>query len=165
LTLLPEVIKCREVIKKAQELRITASDEQLQEFADQYRTVRGLYSSGEMLNFLKNNGLTEDDFETFCEASVLTIALKNHLATERKIEEYFVNNWAEFDQARISMISVKEKALADEILVQIAEEGEDFHKLARKHSTDEATKYSGGYLGRVSRRMLSPDISAKVFNG
>jgi parvulin-like peptidyl-prolyl isomerase len=49
-------------------------------------------------------------------------------------------------------------------LIQVNEEGEDFHKLARKHSIDETTKYFGGYVGLVSRRMISPEVSAKVFN-
>jgi parvulin-like peptidyl-prolyl isomerase len=159
-----EIIKYKEVLKKAKELGMSASDEQLQEFADQYRTTRGLYSSDEMLNFLKSNGLTEDDFEDFCEATILLMALKNHLATEKKIEEYFINNRPQFDLARISILLVKGKTLADELLIQLNEEGEDFHQLARKHSIDEATRYLGGYIGNVSRSMLSPEISAKVFN-
>ena len=159
-----EAIKYKEVMKKSKELGLSVSDEQLQQFADDYRAIRGLYSGDEMLNFLKGNGLTEDDFEAFCEASALMAALKNHLATEKKIEEHFINNRSEFDLARISIIIVKEETLADEILIQVNEEGEDFHKLARKHSIDEPTKYSGGYVGLVSRRMLSPEVSAKVFN-
>jgi parvulin-like peptidyl-prolyl isomerase len=143
---------------------MSASDEQLQEFADQYRTIRGLYTSDEMLNFLNINGLTEDDFEAFCEATILLIDLKNHLATEKKIEEYFINYRSEFDLARISILWVKGKTLADELIIQVNEEGEDFHQLARKHSVDEATRYLGGYVGNVSRGMLSPEISAKVFN-
>jgi len=163
-SLFSEIIKYKEVLKKAKELGMSASDEQLQEFADQYRAIRGLYSSNEMLNFLKSNGLTEDDFEAFCEATILLMFLKNHLATEKKIEEYFINYRSQFDLARISILLVKEKALANEIMIQINEEGGDFHQLARKHSIDEATRFSGGYVGNISREMLSPEISAKVFN-
>jgi len=159
-----EMIKYKEVVKKSKELGLTITDEELQEFADQYRSICSLYSADEMENFLKVNGLTEDDFEEFCEAGILAVALKNHLATEKQIEEFFINNRTEFDLARISILSVKEKNLADEIKIQVNEEGEDFHKLARKHSIDEATRHLGGYVGNVSRRMLSPEISAKVFN-
>jgi len=159
-----EIVKYKEVVKKAKELGMTVSDEQLQEFADQYRTIRGLYSSDEMLNFLKSNGLTEDDFEAFCESTILLMVLKNHLATEKKIEEYFVNFRSQLDLARISILLVKGKTLANEIMIQVNEEGEDFHQLARKHSIDETTRYSGGYIGNVSREMLSPEVSARVFN-
>jgi parvulin-like peptidyl-prolyl isomerase len=159
-----ETIKYKEVMKKAKDLGFEVSDEQLQQFADDYRAIRGLYSRDEMLNFLRSNGLTEIDFEAFCEASLLMVVLKNHLAAEEKIEEHFINNRSEFDLARVSIITVKEENMANEILIQVNEEGEDFHKLARKHSIDETTKYSGGYVGLVSRRMLSPEVSAKVFN-
>ena len=159
-----QIIKNKEVRKKAEGLGLAVSDDELQEFADHYRAMRGLHTADEMLRFLKEAGLTEDDFEAFCEASVLTMAVRDRLSTEQRIEEYFVNNRPEFDLARISTLTVKEKALADEIIIQVNEEGEDFYRLARKHSVDESTRYSGGYVGLVSRRMLSPEVAAKVFN-
>jgi len=162
--ILSEIVKYKEVVKKAKELGLAVSDDELQEFSDQYRATRGLYSSDEMLKFLKINGLTEDDFESFCETTILLMFLKNHLATGKKIEEYFINNRSQFDQARTSILLVKEKTLADEIMIQVNEEGEDFHQLARKHSVDGATRYQGGYIGNVSRSMLSPEVSARVFN-
>lgn len=48
--------------------------------------------------------------------------------------------------------------------MQVTEDGEDFHTLARSHSLDETTKHYGGHLGPITRKMLSPDVSAKVFN-
>ena len=159
-----QIIKNKEVRKRAEGLGVTVSDEQLQEFADQYRTIRGLYTSDEMLRFLKEAGLTEDDFEAFCEASVLTMAVKDRLSTEQRIEEYFVNNRPEFDLARISLLTVREKNLADEIIIQVNEEGEDFHRLAREHSVDENTRYSGGYAGLLPRRMFPPEVASRVFN-
>jgi len=159
-----EIIKNKEVMKKARELNIELPDEQLQQFADNYRNLRGLHSAEAMITFLENAGLTEDDFETFCELSLLTASLKDHLADDKKIEAYFVNNRSDFDYARLSIIVVQEEHLAREIIIQVTEEGEDFHALARKHSLDEATKYAGGYTGMLSRQMLPPDVSAKVFN-
>ena len=159
-----EIIKNKEVMRKAKELNIEVSDGQLQQCADNFRTLRGLYSAEEMLNFLENTGLAEEDFETFCEFSLLTSAVKDHLTDEKKMEDYFVNNRSDFDCARISMVIVEEENLASEIIIQVTEEGEDFHSLARKYSLDEATKYSGGYVGLISRQMFPPEISAKVFS-
>jgi peptidylprolyl isomerase len=90
--------------------------------------------------------------------------VKDHLCTEQKIQEYFVNNRASLDAAMISVIVVENENLANELKMQIEEDGEDFHRLAREHSIDETTKYAGGYAGIVTRNMLEPDISAKVFN-
>ena len=159
-----EAIKHKEVLKKVRELNIQVSDEQLQEFADSYRTLRGLHSVEAMTAFLEKGGLTEDDFENFCELSLLTAALKDHLADKKRIEEYFINNRSDFDYARISIIVVTSENLASEIVIQVREDGEDFHALARTHSVDEGTKHSGGYAGLISRQVLSPDISAKVFS-
>jgi len=157
-----EMIKNKEVLKKAGELGITVSDEELQSFADNFRSLQGLHSASDMNMFLDKSGLTIDDFETFCEGSILTNHLKENFAGERQIEEYFVNNRSDFDLVRISSITVKEENLAHEIIMQVEEDEEDFHVLARKHSLEDS-KYAGGYIGLVSRKMLSPDITAKVF--
>lgn len=159
-----EIIKNKEVTKKANELKIRVSDDQLQQFADKFRTLRGLHSADDMIRFLENAGLSEEDFETFCETSLLATSLKEHLADEKKIEAYFVNNRSDFDCARVSIIVVGDENLANEIIIQVTEDGEDFHELARKHSMDEATKHSGGFVGTVSRRMFPSEIAAKVFN-
>ena len=159
-----EIIKHREVMKKAKELKIEVTEEQLQQFADNFRTLRGLYSAEEMVHFLQNAGLTDDDFEAFCESSLLTAALKEHLADEKKIKEQFVNNRSDFDLARISIIVVNDENLANEIILQVTEDGEDFHGLARKHSLDEATRYCGGYAGIISRRIFPPEVNSKIFS-
>ncbi len=159
-----EVIKGKEVLKKARELKLEVSDEELQAFSDNFRKVCGLYTAQETLEFLENAGLSEDDFELFCETSILTSAVKDYLAANDKIEEYFVNSRAELDLARISSIMVEDEGLANEIVLQVTEDEEDFHALARRYSMDERTKYAGGYIGFVRRDMLQPEISAKVFN-
>jgi peptidylprolyl isomerase len=159
-----EIIKSKEVVKKAKELKISVSVKELQQCADSYRVNHGLFSAEETYDFLKKSGLSEEDLETFCETSLLTAKLMDYLADEKKIKEYFVNNHLRFDLARIHIIVVKEKGLANEIFIQIEEEGKDFHAAAREYSTDESTKYGGGYLGLVTRSMLEPEVAAKVFN-
>ena len=158
-----EMIKNKEILKKAGELDITVSDEELQDFADNFRSLQGLHSAGDMNTFLEKSGLSVDDFEAYCEGAILSNHLKEHFAGEKQIEEYFVNNRSDFDLVRISSITVKEENLAQEIIMQVEEDEEDFHVLARKHSLEDS-KYAGGYIGFVSRKMLPPDITAKLFN-
>jgi parvulin-like peptidyl-prolyl isomerase len=159
-----EIIKNKEVLKKAKELQISVSVKELQKCADSYRANHGLFSAERTYDFLNKAGLSEDDLEAFCENSILTAKLTDQLADDMKIEEYFVNNHSDFDLARIHKIVVKEKGLADEILIQIEEEEKDFHTGAREYSIDESTKYGGGYFGFVTRNMLQLDVAAKVFN-
>jgi hypothetical protein len=159
-----EIIKTKEAVKKARDLQMEVSETELQHFADNFRALRGLYSAEEMLAFLENATLTEDDFTTFCESSVLTVALIDRLADEKKIEEYFVHHRSEFDFARISIIVVEEMNLASEIVMQVTEEGENFHTLARKHSRDQVTKHAGGYVGWISREFFPQEVNAKMFS-
>ena len=116
------------------------------------------------IHHLEKEGLTLDDFEAYCETKILMNRIKDHIADEKGIEDYFYNNRAALDQARISCIIVKNENLANEIIMQVTEEGEDFHALARKYSEDGQSKYSGGYVGVISREKLPPEVGAKVFN-
>jgi parvulin-like peptidyl-prolyl isomerase len=158
------MIMHREAVKKARELGLEVADEALQQFADGFRALRSLYSADEMIRFLASAGLGEEDFEAFCESSVFCMLLKEKLADEKAIEAYFINNRSQFDYARISVIVAGEENLAKEIVIQVTEEGADFHALARKHSLDESTKYAGGYRGLLTREMFPPEVSAKVFS-
>ena len=159
-----DLIRRKEVVNKARELGVEVPTDELQQFCDNFRTVQGLQSAEDTMRFLEQNGLTLDDFEEFCEGAVLTNILREHLADEKVIADYFMNSRLDFDLARVSSIMVADENLANEIVMQVTEDGEDFHGLAREHSLDEQTKCGGGYVGMVSRSMLSPDASAKVFN-
>jgi len=161
--ILREVVVRREVVRKAQELGLGASDEQLQAFCDEFRVRRGLHAAEDTRRFLSAWGLTEDDLEAYCESCVLVAAVRDALADENRITEHFVNNRSEYDRARISVLCVEAQELAREIVMRVAEDAEDFHQLAREHSTDETTRHAGGYVGVVGRSTLSPQVAAKVF--
>lgn len=162
--ILAEILQRKVVRDKANELGIIASDEELQHFTDTFRVTHGLYSAEETLAFLKAAGIEEDDFEEYCELSVQSTTLRDHLADDRSVQAYFINHRSEFDLARISIIVTASEDLANELVMRITEDEDDFHQLAREYSLDETTKYSGGYVGVVNRRSLSPELAAKVFN-
>jgi len=159
-----EILQRKVVLDKANELGIIVSDEDLQSFSDTVRVSSGLYSAEEMLSFFETTGIRQDDFETFCESSVLSTAIKDHLADDKSVREYFINHRSEFDVARISIIVTASEDLANELVMRITEDEDDFHQLAREYSLDETTKYSGGYVGVVNRMSFSPELAAKVFN-
>jgi hypothetical protein len=163
-SVLAEMVKRGEIAKKAAELGIKVTDEQLQSFADSFRSARGLHTAEATTQFLQTWGLNDDDLESFCESSVMAQRVEETIASDAAIKDYFANNRSEFDLARVSIIVVEKAGLADEITMQVTQDGEDFHALARKHSVDETTKYAGGYAGMVTRAMLEPEMAAKVFN-
>ncbi|MDE2799792.1 MAG: peptidylprolyl isomerase [Gemmatimonadota bacterium] len=56
-----------------------------------------------------------------------------------------------------------DEGVAEELCLQVKEEGADFYTLARRYSQDEATRPAGGYLGRRRRRDLSQGVAPLVF--
>jgi peptidylprolyl isomerase len=159
-----QIIQVREAVKKAKSLGLTISQDDLQNYVDGFRISFGLHGAEDTKRFLSDAGATVDDLEAFCEAALLTAAVKDHLADDATVEAHFINHRARYELARISVAVVANADLAREIVMQVTEEDEDFHKLARTHSLDEATRYAGGYVGLVSRETLPAEVSAKVFN-
>lgn len=159
-----EVIRFREVARKARELGLAATDEEVQQAADEFRTAHGLYSADAMMAFLASAGMSVEEFESHCEVAVWFPKVVDSIATEQRINEYFAENRADLDRVRISRIIVSGESLCREILLQVQEEGEDFHRLARKHSEEEGTRYAGGHIGWVYRRAFSPEIAARIFS-
>ncbi len=159
-----EIVKMKEAVKRGKELNIVVSDEELQRFADSFRAARGLRSARETLQFFEDAGINADDFEWFCEASLLTASLEDHIAGDHEIAEYFIVNRSQLDLARIAVALVQDENVANEIVMQVNEDGKDFHALARQYSVDEATRYAGGYVGLITRNMLPPEVAVRVFN-
>jgi parvulin-like peptidyl-prolyl isomerase len=161
--LLRAMIRNREAAKEARRMGIQPSDRQLQQFADEFRRERGLWTAETTLAFLRGAELTLRDFEAFCESAVLASAFREHLADEKGIQQHFADHRSEFDRARISVILVKAEGLANEIKIRVRENGEDFRALARRYSQDAATRSFGGKIGEVHRHRLPPFLAAKVF--
>lgn len=143
---------------------IAVSDEELQQAADGFRRDEGLQKTGDMEQWLKEHYMTVEDLEARLEQSVATHKLKDKIATEEAVERYFAENRLSFDAARISHIVVEREGVAAELFAQITEEEADFYALARRYSTDRASKGGGGYLGGVNRKELSPAEEAVVFS-
>jgi parvulin-like peptidyl-prolyl isomerase len=60
-------------------------------------------------------------------------------------------------------ISVTKESEAEEILMEIRDDGKDFPELATKYSNDETTNLSAGYFGKVGRGQLPMEIEQKLF--
>jgi parvulin-like peptidyl-prolyl isomerase len=158
------VIVKREAARRARELGCSVSNGELQGYADLFRRAHGLESAVETFAFLERLAMTQDAFEDYCETCVLAEKLVEHLSDSEKTNAHFIAHRAVYDRADISVIIVKEASLARELLMQMKEEGRDFHALARQHSLDGSSRLAGGFLGTVYRSDLEPGIAAKVFN-
>lgn len=159
-----QVLQNSIIMELAHKHDIIVSDEEIQAFADNYRIMNGLFSATDMMAFLEAGNIKLDEFENFCEAMILNYRLKDIIIQEDEIKKYFSENKTHYDFVRISIIKVKDENSMKEIAAKLKEDGEKFHKLARQHSIDESTKYTGGYAGLFSRGYFGPDVETKIFN-
>lgn len=145
----------------AQEQGITASAEELQQAADQFRADRNLYSVADTERWLQTNGLTLDDFEEQLRSMVLADKIKRSWSDEN-VAQAFAQRKVDLDAAEISMIVTPDEAVAAEVRAQIVEEGAEFMLMARDHSQHKSAKW-GGYIGSVRRGDLAAPVAAAVF--
>ena len=114
--------------------------------------------------WLVENHLTFDEWGAMLEGGLLARRVRKAV-TGKKIEPYFAQHRLDFDRATISRLVVAQEGLARELRAQIVDEDAAFHALARRHSTEAATRPMGGYAGEVKRGDLPAALQAEVFGG
>ena len=141
---------------------IEATDEEIQTVADEFRVARELYDADATEAWLTNHFLSYEDWETLLVHEIITRKLRDAVTTGQ-LEHHFVVNRLKYDTAAISRIVVKDEDVARELRAQIADDGADFHALARAYSIDNATRLAGGYAGLVRRPDMEAEVEAAVF--
>ena len=162
LRFMEEAMDARIVSDTAGQSGISVSHEELQEAADVFRVDHGLHEARAMHEWLAEQGRTVGEWQEFLEQGLLADKLRNALF-DKQVEHYFTENEKDFDRAVISRIIVADEGLAAELWYRVFDDGEDFYTVARTHSTDAATRPSGGLLGPVGRKDLPPVVRAAVF--
>jgi parvulin-like peptidyl-prolyl isomerase len=161
--LLEDIIKDKLTVHAAKRAGISISTEELQERADQFRRVKGLHRAVEMNRFLDAARMTLEDFEQYLTEMLYHEKMLDQIGREDAVDEYFNLNAPKFDSIEISHIVVDSEGKAREVMALLEDDPDSFGELAREHSLAD-TRADGGYVGRVLRGALSPEVEAKVFN-
>lgn len=148
---------------RAKQQGLSVTDEELQTAADDFRRQRGLHSAAETEKWLEQAGLSLEDFEQMLERQLLREKLKAQAIPDDAVERYFAENRQSFESAELSQFHVGTQGKAEELLAQIEDEGADFAELVAQHGTDEAARNSGGRVGQVNRKALSPEVEGVVY--
>jgi hypothetical protein len=99
------------VVRKAgADAGISITDNELQHEADAARKAAGLNKSADTLRWLREQALTEEDFEASCEYRLVAEKLKEKVTFD-KIESYFDAHRSEFD----GDLSKNQAAVADRL--------------------------------------------------
>ncbi len=160
--LLRAILVERVIRERAEEAGISVDDQALQREADAFRQRNKLFKAAETRAWLSAQGLDQDGFERMLELALLRRKLIA-LVPEQEIEQAFLNQRGRLDRARISRLLVADRALAEELLLQIEEEGADFRSLAMRYSQEPEARDAAGYAGWVSREALDGDVAVAVF--
>ncbi|HLR20559.1 MAG TPA: peptidylprolyl isomerase, partial [Tissierellaceae bacterium] len=160
-SLIGEKIVDQELEKEDKEVSEEDLDKEIEKMAEQYggeeafeqvlasqgQTLEGL-EEGILFN-LKVKALLEDEIEV----------------SDEEIEEYFEENkdqLGEKEEVDASHILVEEEDEAKEIKEKL-DDGEDFEKLAEKHSID-GSKDEGGKLGFFGKGEMVPEFEEAAFD-
>ncbi len=154
----------RLVFQLAEREGLRLSPDALQGGVDEWRYRRHLERTDDTARWLAQTGVTLDDVADHVAAEMLEEALVHHI-TGGQVEAFFTENKLEFDEAEVSWILTADRGVAAEITTQVRDEGVDFGRSALRHSEDDRTRRSGGYVGRLRRRDLPEGVAAKVFSG
>lgn len=142
---------------------IYSSKEQLQVAIDELRYREGLESLEALEHWLESNYQTLVSLQNGIETRLLYGLIRNSF-TDSEIEAYFAEHQLDFDRVGLYSIRLDNQEQAEELYAQITEEGANFHLLAMEHSLDEQTRPMAGYVGKLTRSDLTPEIESTVFN-
>ncbi len=131
---------------------------------------RQYVSPAKLVEFLKQVGMTEEEWRQRVRSGVLTRKLDDEMRRAVPItddetrREYGANPKAYTRPERVVMtlMSVRTKEEAEEVLRRLAA-GEYWSQLVRQHSSVPQQRASGGAAAEIMRGMLAPPIEQAVF--
>ncbi|WP_334328357.1 peptidylprolyl isomerase PrsA [Companilactobacillus sp. HBUAS59699] len=125
----------------------------------EYNKYKSQYGSS-FSSILSQNGMTTAQFKKNIRTNLLTkVALKkNKTVTNAQLKK----EWKSYQpKITVSQILVAKKSTATKV-IQKLQNGEDFAKLAKKYSTDTATKNNGGKMDAFDNDSTSVDSDFKT---
>jgi parvulin-like peptidyl-prolyl isomerase len=158
-----ELLKVKAIEVYAEQNKIEVEDTKLQEFVNEKRKQMGLTSSEATQKHLNSLGITPDQWIDGLEYEILEQQVRKSIITDDKVEDYFRQNQLQFLKIDLFKISVDKESEAEELLMEIRDDGKEFTSLAKKYSNDPSTNLAGGYAGKLGRGQLSVDLEQKIF--
>ncbi len=135
---------------------------ELQQAADKFRLINQLASAEATNQWLTDRDLSLDDFEYMVTQDLLSSKLSAHLFSSQ-VEKFFQQNLLDYSGAIIYEVILEDRDLAMEIFYSLQEGDLSFADVAHQYIPVPELRRRGGYIGRVGRKQLNPEISAAVF--
>ncbi|MBE9191256.1 peptidylprolyl isomerase [Gloeocapsopsis crepidinum LEGE 06123] len=159
-----ESIMTRQIITRAaSEIGIKVELEELQQAVDNFRLMNHLGSTDATWLWLQKHSLSLDDLEEIATVSVLFSKLSQYLFAAQ-VEHFFVEHQLDCVQIVMYEVILDDEDLAMELFYAIKEGEISFSEVAHQYIQDPELRRKGGYLGKLKRIELKPEISTAVFS-
>jgi parvulin-like peptidyl-prolyl isomerase len=151
--------------------KIVASDKEVQTTFQQQKK-QSFPKEADYQKFLRTSGQSESDLLYRVKLSVLTNKLQQNIVkskgevTDAQVKEYYDKNKQRFAQPQtrdLEVVLAGKKAKADAALKEI-KSGTKWAKVAKKYSTDTASKSQGGKLPGVTKGQQEKTFDAAIFS-
>jgi foldase protein PrsA len=147
------LVQRRQFEQAGEELGVEVTDQQVE---DRLAQIKKQYFGGDQKKYdkqLKEQGLTDAQVRADVRSQIVSEKIsaqvtKGLKVTDKEIAAYYAKNKKQYEQPEsrdVRHILVKTKKQADDLKAQL-DGGADFAALAKKHSTDTASKATGGKL-------------------
>ena len=156
------IIRRKIIEQQVQKAGINPTIADLQTAADRFRLVNQLESAEATQKWLQDRFLSVDDFEDMVTQNLLSTQLAAHLFGDR-VENFFYQNLLDYSGAIVYEVILEDYDLAMEIFYSIQEGDLSFADVAHQYISVPELRRKGGYVGKVGRKQLRPEISAAVF--
>src|SRR3954451_13743704 len=165
------LISSQWLTQEAAKRKITATDKEVQTTFQQQKK-QSFPKEADYQKFLQTSGQSESDLLYRVKLSVLTNKLQQSIVkdkgtvTDQQIQDYYDKNKQRFAQPEtrdLEVVLATKKAKADAALKAV-KSGTKWATVAKKYSSDDASKSQGGKLPGVTKGQQEKSFDAAIFN-
>ncbi len=155
-----EIIEQKVIALAAAEFGVDVSEDELRRKAHERKVSLGIDDPERFTVYLRFHGSTEDRWLKHIHNEALREALKQAVVPPERVDAVFESEPQRFAAVSVSRVVCRTRRDADQALVDARRT--EFVAAARKHSIDESTRMSGGFLGLIKMNMLPPEVAKAV---
>lgn len=143
------------------QLNINVSEDEIQEFGDNFRKENKLYGESETLDWLSAQQIDAEDWSKGIYLQILTQKIKEAVVGA-SVDSYYMSNRSSCRRVALSQILVSDLTIAMKIVESIRNKNESFCALALEFSKGKQSKENGGFAGIKFVAELMPEISLAI---
>jgi foldase protein PrsA len=164
------LISSQWLIQEAKKRKISATDAEVQKTFQQQKK-QSFPKEKDYQKFLETSGQSEADLLYRVKLSVLTNKLQQSIVkdaakvSDKEISDYYAKNKKRFAQPEtrdLEVVLTQKKAQAEAALKAV-KSGTPWKQVAKKYSTDDASKSNGGKLPGVTRGQQEKTFDSAIF--